>query len=102
MPTLPETKIVQEYAILLSNGMTLPILLEPAMGDMVTSDEKVMIFDLQPRKQFPDAPEATPAEHIVVRQAHIVAITSSEHLVKVAPPVDWSLYSQEFNTLPPQ
>lgn len=98
----PEMKIVHEYALLLSNGATLPILLEPALGDTVTEDDKFMIFDIQPKKPFPEAPAATPSEHIVVRQAHIVAVTSCEHLVPVAPPVDWSQYSQEFSDLPPQ
>lgn len=104
MPSTPETKIVNEYDIFLSNGSALPITLEPDLGDTFSETETEMVFDMQERRPFSEAGDETvvPAEHVVIYKKYLAAFHSRKRTIKVPQAQDWVKYLPEFDDLPAQ
>ena len=102
MPTPSEIKIVHEYDLVLSNGAAMGLTLEPELGDTVQETDEKLVFDIQPRKPFPEAPTSTPVEHVVVYKRHLMAIQSRVREIAAGKTEDWAKYLPEFTDLPAQ
>ena len=72
---VPEvTKILNDYDIIFSSGMVLPITVDLALGDSVTVTENIMSFHITSKPSSNDPSVMLPAEETTIFLRHVISI----------------------------
>ena len=90
--SLEPNRMVQDYDILLENGMMLPITIDRAAGDTVEFIGDIIQFTLVPKPSMNDPTKMLPAEDITVFKPHVLSIQHREReIVSLTPEQKYQL-----------
>jgi hypothetical protein len=67
-------KTIEDYDIIFSSGMAMPVSMDPALGDTVSFGEATIEFDLVPKPSINDPEKMLPGEKITIFKSHVISI----------------------------
>jgi hypothetical protein len=95
----PEVKkIVDDYDLVFSSGMMLPVTLDKSAGDTIEFDKDVITFRLTAKPSINDPDITLPAEDITVFTKHLVTVQHRTREVRELTPeqqFEWKKHLKE-------